>query len=202
MRRSGRVWRADRVDGGENAIFAIPQANLALTPEHIEAARPAIEAADMLLVQFEVGMEATLAAMRIAREAGVRVMLNPAPLGPFPEGMLELATVIVANEIEAAALVPTANGDHALELAGLRCHAPMAVVTLGELGAVADEGGGAANSAFEVKRWIRWSPAMRFAPPLPFSQRRPRASMQHGCERGRCARDAETRRPGITPNTF
>lgn len=130
------------LDSGENTIFSIPQANLALSPAAVERAADAIRAADMLLVQFEVGMEATLAAMRIANDAGVPVLLNPAPVAAHPEGMLELASVIVANEIEAAALVPSAAGDHTRELAGLRRSAPKAVVTLGDHGSLIDDGAG------------------------------------------------------------
>jgi ribokinase len=123
------------LDSGENAIFAIPQANLALGADEIESALLVIEGADMLMVQFEVGMEATLAAMRIARHTNVPVMLNPAPIGRFPPEILSLATVIVANEVEAASLVPGAAGDHKAELAGLERHAPSAVITLGQEGA-------------------------------------------------------------------
>jgi len=47
------------LDDGNNAIFAIPRANLALDAADIERARPAIEAAGVLMVQFEVGMAAT-----------------------------------------------------------------------------------------------------------------------------------------------
>ncbi len=127
---------------GNNVIFAIPQANLALSPATIEAARAAIEAADMLLVQFEVAMEATLAAVTIAHGAGVPVMLNPGPAVAHPPELVYLADVIVPNEIEAGALVPGANGNHVLELATLQRAVPSCVITLGEAGALFDDGSG------------------------------------------------------------
>ena len=107
----------------------------------------------MLMVQLEVAREATLAAMRIARHADVPVMLNPAPIGPFPPEILSLATVIVANEVEAASLVPQAAGDHGSELAGLERHAPRAVITLGRQGAALHGEGGAVvlQRAFPVR---------------------------------------------------
>jgi len=129
------------IDSGENAILTVPQANLALSRDDIEAARDAIAAADMLMVQFEVGMEATLAAMRLAREAGVPVLLNPAPVAEHPAEMPGLASVIVANEIEAAALAPGAGGDHARALAALRRHSAKAVITLGGDGCLVEDGG-------------------------------------------------------------
>lgn len=125
------------LDDGRNAIVALPRANLALAPAHVFEAGDAIRAADMVLVQFEVGMAAIEAAMRIAREANVPVLLNPAPIAPHPANVPGLASVIVANEIEAAALVPTARGDHAAEAGALRDLGPsLAVVTLGAAGAV------------------------------------------------------------------
>jgi ribokinase len=140
------------LDSGENAIFAIPQANLGISAAEVEHDRAVIEAADALLLQFEIGMDATFAAASIASAAGIRVILNPAPIAPFPHGLLELASVIVANEIEAAALVPEAAGDHLAELTGLRRHAPAAVITLGEAGCVADFGAGTLSCpAFSVR---------------------------------------------------
>lgn len=124
-------------DDGTNSIISIPQANLALTSADISTARPAIEGANLLLVQFEVSMEATLAAMRIAREAGVRVVLNAAPVAAEPLEALALATYLVVNEVEAAALAPAAGGDHVREARVLLARGPGAViVTLGEAGAI------------------------------------------------------------------
>ncbi len=124
------------LDDGNNAIYALPRANLRLSPTDIDAAASAIAAADMLVLQFETGMEAVLAAMRTAKEHGVPVLLNPAPIAPHPPEVLRLANVIVANELEAAALVPAANGDHRAEALALANLGPgLAVVTLGADGA-------------------------------------------------------------------
>lgn len=135
------------LDGGQNAIFAVPQANLALRPVDVERCRGAIEAADMLLLQFEVGMEATLAAARLAHAVGVPVMLNPAPIAEHPPELVRLATVVVANEVEAAALAPGAAGDHAKEVETLRPAGGIAVVTLGADGAVFGDGQGVRTAA-------------------------------------------------------
>ena len=141
------------LDDGNNAILAVPRANLALDPGDIRRAAPAIESADLLLVQFEVGMEATELAMRIARDAGRTVILNPAPIAPHPPGLLALADVLIPNEVEAAALVPFAAGDHEREAAVLLGHGPHSVViTLGERGAlVATAGAARLIPAFPVE---------------------------------------------------
>ncbi len=125
------------LDDGDNAILAIPRANLALDAEDVERARASIAAADMLMVQFEVGMAATESAMRIARSAGRTVMLNPAPIAPHPPGLLAMADVLLPNEVEAAALAPQAGGNHRAEAQFLRSRGPATVViTLGENGAL------------------------------------------------------------------
>ena len=125
------------LDDGSNAIVAIPRANLAMTAADIVAARDAITGADMLVVQFEVGMEAIEAAIRLARRAGVPVLLNPAPIAPHSPELLQLPNVLVANEVEAAALAPGCNGDHSREAAALLANGPEAVVmTLGSAGAL------------------------------------------------------------------
>jgi ribokinase len=103
----------------------------------IQRARAAIEDADILMVQFEVGMAATEAAMQIARAAGRAVMLNPAPIAPHPPRLLSLANFVLPNEVEAAALAPEAGGDHRREAEALLSRGPGAVViTLGEQGAL------------------------------------------------------------------
>lgn len=140
------------LDDGNNAILAVPRANLALGPDDIRRAAPAIESADVLLVQFEVGMEATALAMRIARDAGRTVILNPAPIAPYPPGMLASADVLIPNEVEASALAPAAGGDHEREAAALLGDGPGGVViTLGENGAlVATSGAVTRIPAFPV----------------------------------------------------
>ncbi|MEO6399081.1 MAG: ribokinase [Tepidiformaceae bacterium] len=122
---------------GQNSILAIPRANLSLRASDIDAAAEAIRSARMLLLQFEVAMEATLRAIEVARAAGVRVMLNPAPLVPHSPETLALATYLVVNEVEAAALAPECAGDHLAEARQLMARGPAAVfVTLGDQGSI------------------------------------------------------------------
>lgn len=133
------------VPGGDNAILAAPRANLAMTLADLEPARRLIEAADAFLIQFETPMEVNLAAMRIARAAGVRTILNPAPILPAPEEIFTLAEIIVVNEVEAAMLAPGAGPDpleQAREI--LRRGPSVVIVTLGPAGGL---GLGAASEA-------------------------------------------------------
>ena len=139
-------------DDGGNSIFAVPQANMALTAAEVERHAASIERASVLLVQFEVPMEATLAAVRIAARAGVSVVVNTAPFAPPPAELLALATVLVANETEALGLCP-GTADPADQAARLLDQGPGAViVTLGGQGVVAArrDGRSFAQQAFRV----------------------------------------------------
>lgn len=125
------------LDGGSNSIFSIPRANMAIAALRAEAAAELIAAADVLLLQFEVSQAANLAAARIAAKAGVRVVVNAAPVAPAPEGLWEFVNVLVVNEAEADALAPF-DGDRLAQTRLLRELGPeIAVITLGEQGAVA-----------------------------------------------------------------
>ena len=92
-------------DSGQNSIVMAPRANMRLTPEDVRGGLgPDPGRPDVLLLQGEVPMDASLAAARIAREAGATVILNAAPAVAFPPALLALTDVLVVNEYEAAAL--------------------------------------------------------------------------------------------------
>lgn len=126
------------VDGrGENSIAVAGGANDRLSPDDVERARRAIEAADVLLVQLEVPLETVVRAVAIARAAGRTVVLNPAPARPLPEDLLAAVDVLTPNETEAETLAaaPAADAPSLCRgLLGLGCRA--VVLTRGAAGAV------------------------------------------------------------------
>lgn len=89
---------------GENSITVASGANMRLLPEHVEAARLAFDGADVLVMQLEVPPETVMAAARLARVNGVRVILNPAPARTLPRELLQLIDVLTPNRIELAQL--------------------------------------------------------------------------------------------------
>ncbi len=103
---------------GDNRIVIVPGALSTLTPEHVDAFRPQIAAADLLLVQLEIPVETALHALDVARGVGVRTVLNPAPAPPAR--IRPQADYLTPNETEAAAVEGAAG---------------TLVVTLGERGA-------------------------------------------------------------------
>ena len=127
-------------DAAQNCIILAPGANSRLTPEEVRGAARAIEAAHVLLCQLEVPVETTQAAFRIARAAGVRTILNPAPACQLPDDLLRLADLCVPNETELAELTGFAVEElNQVETAArqLRQKGPgMVIVTLGARGAM------------------------------------------------------------------
>lgn len=90
-------------EDGQNSIIIVPQSNYELTPELVQAAKPAIEGASVMVMQLELPMPANIEAARIASKAGVKVVLNPAPFAPVPDELLELCDLVIPNEVELAA---------------------------------------------------------------------------------------------------
>lgn len=93
---------------GHNTILVHGGANMALTVDDVEAARPALEAADVVVAQLEVPREAVAAGFKIAKAAGAMTILNPAPVTDHLEAAItDYTDLIVPNETEAAALAGT-----------------------------------------------------------------------------------------------
>ena len=87
---------------GDNRIVIVPGALSALAPAHVDTFAPRIEAADVLLVQLEIPLEAALRALDIGLAAGVKTVLNPAPAPPEP--ISPVADYITPNETEASSV--------------------------------------------------------------------------------------------------
>ena len=136
------------VDGrGRNVIVVAPGANAALSTRFIDAEAARIRAAAVTLAQLEVDRDAIFRALCIAREAGRRTLLNPAPAdAPVDEALLGLADLVTPNETEFAALCLRILGEHisADEVASTpsadlhalcrRLHRGSVVITLGSAG--------------------------------------------------------------------
>ncbi|PWH12800.1 MAG: hypothetical protein DDG58_14940, partial [Ardenticatenia bacterium] len=126
---------------GHNAIIIVTGANDLLTPEEIEAARPVITGAHVVVCQLEIPVEITLTALRIARQAGVTTIFNPAPARPeLPEELYQLSDVFCPNESETELLtgLPVTTLEEAERAARvlLERGAGAVILTLGERGSL------------------------------------------------------------------
>jgi len=130
---------------GENSITVVPGANGHMTPNDIDAASDKIERAEVLLLQLEIPMEVVLAAIRVARDANTRVILDPAPVPDHvPNGLLDV-DFICPNESEAAALLGQSADsiEDVIAAKSLAKRGPgTAIITLGSRGAVVCETSG------------------------------------------------------------
>lgn len=129
---------------GENRIIVAAGALDELKPHHVEAFRPKIAVADVLVVSMELAFPAVLAALKIGREEGVRIILNPAPAAPLPDEAWSLFDVITPNRTEAPVLLNLPDG-HGLSpaelLAALRARTQAQIImTLGSEGCLIDDG--------------------------------------------------------------
>lgn len=133
-------------DGG-NYLAVAPGANHAVRPEHLDEAL--IAGAAIVVLQMEVPLDTTRAAIALARRHRVPVLLNYAPAVALHEDLLAV-DVLVVNENEAKALCGRDDGAAAglLHARGAAC----AIVTLGAGGAVlADAQGSVHLPAFPVR---------------------------------------------------
>jgi ribokinase len=82
-------------DDAHNCIIVVPGANGRLTPAEVPSG--AIEGSAFLLCQLEVPVETVQEAFRLAKAAGVKTILNPAPARRLPEELLRLTDYCIPN---------------------------------------------------------------------------------------------------------
>ena len=93
-------------DSGRNCIVIGAGANADLSVEFITARAQAIAGARIVLAQLESPLDSVLEAMRLARAANIRTMLNPAPANAeCSRELLAVADVLTPNETEFADLL-------------------------------------------------------------------------------------------------
>ena len=132
---------------GENSIIVASGANALLSETDVEAAREEICSASLLLMQLETPIPTLMHAARIAHEAGVTVVLNPAPFPKeaLPHEFLENIDLITPNETEAAGMSGIGIVDEATALQAIKAIQDLGVsrvvITAGSAGAYTEENG-------------------------------------------------------------
>ncbi|MBL8742121.1 MAG: bifunctional hydroxymethylpyrimidine kinase/phosphomethylpyrimidine kinase, partial [Myxococcales bacterium] len=130
---------------GQNSIVVVPEANGALSGDHVDEAFAALEDTGVVLLQLEIPLATVIHAAARARTRGARVILNPAPATPLPPALVASVDLIVPNQIEARELTgidaTTVEGGRAAATALVGQGYPAAVVTMGESGAFFAEAG-------------------------------------------------------------
>jgi ribokinase len=126
---------------GANAILVALGANDRLAPADVEAARSVIEAAQVVVCQWECPLDAMLTALRIGQEAGALTIFNPAPArGELPAEAYAAIDILCPNESETEILTKQTVADAAQAEAAARTllgfGARYVILTLGERGSL------------------------------------------------------------------
>jgi ribokinase len=141
---------------GENYISVAPGANYRLDRAYIDRARPLIEAAALIVLQYEILPDTLRYVIDLAEQAGCRVMLNLAPARPLEDEYIAKLHILTVNELEAAFLCghPVGTEAQVVQAVGeLRAKGPQIVIlTLGANGCyVASENVREKVSAYRIQ---------------------------------------------------
>jgi len=89
-------------ESGENSIVVVPGANGKMDKAAVDRQDALIRSARMVLCQLELPLETVSHVLALCADAGVPVVLDPAPAAPLPEAAFHQPTWFTPNETEAA----------------------------------------------------------------------------------------------------
>ncbi len=138
---------------GQNSIVVVPGANAKVDAGVVDRQSALIRSAGMVLCQLELPIATVSHLLAVCAEAGVPVMLDPAPAAPLPDAVFRQVSWFTPNETEAAFFLGNSSAaeeaaKHLLEK-GLKG----VVLKRGDEGAYVSVAGGKADwvKAFRVK---------------------------------------------------
>jgi len=92
------------VCNGDNCIILDSGANSLVSREIIDKNKDVILSADAIIMQLEIPLETVTYTAQLSHNAGVKVILNPAPVTDLPCELLQNTDVLILNETEAEML--------------------------------------------------------------------------------------------------
>lgn len=92
-------------ESGQNSIVVASGANHVFSASDVPGCRASFEGARWALLQLETPLPAVAAALALAREAGARTILDPAPAQPLALELLRSVDILTPNESEAFLLL-------------------------------------------------------------------------------------------------
>ena len=128
-------------NSGQNNIIVVPGANNCINDTDLERLKEILPTATALLLQLEIPLQFVQLAAKLACEAGVKVILDPAPFrSDIPLDFYPLIDIITPNEVEASQLVgfPVNNPETAIQAAAKlrQLGVNNAIIKLGSKGVV------------------------------------------------------------------
>ncbi|MCT7993821.1 ribokinase [Laspinema olomoucense] len=98
-------------DTGENTIVIVPGANDRINESDCDRLTDLLPDAAALLLQLEIPLSSVLAAAKKAQNAGIPVILDPAPARELPPELYSVIDIITPNETELSILTGIAVRD-------------------------------------------------------------------------------------------
>mgnify|MGYP001327228825 CR=1 FL=1 len=129
---------------GDYGAVIVSGVNMHMDAADIARTLPIIQAADVLVLQYEVPLETVAQAAQAAAEANTKVVLNAAPAYPPPADLLPYVDILVVNEVEGEMLsnIPITDRAAAFRAAErLAQQVRTVILTLGGEGAIIATGG-------------------------------------------------------------
>jgi len=127
-------------DTGENIIVVSAGANGTVSKTDVDDIVGVLAETKLLLLQFEIPTDTVEYALEMAARYPVKTILNPAPAYYVPPEFLAKVDYLIPNETEASTLTGLDVKDlPSAEMAArrfLECGVPVAIITLGERGAL------------------------------------------------------------------
>lgn len=126
---------------GNNTIIVIPGANARVTEAYVRDMSNQFQAGQVVVLQFEIPQPAVYEAIRLAKEKGCVVVLNPAPARNIDPAYLSAIDYLTPNETELRLLVQAGGSLEEKAAALIDGGVKRLIVTLGEKGVMyMDEG--------------------------------------------------------------
>lgn len=123
---------------GENRIVAYSGANGSLSAKDLKRLQSCWRGIDVFVTQLEIPLATVERGMRLAKDQGSLILLNPSPPAQLPPHLLSLVDFIVPNEVEAQSLtgIKWKGGQDLLKIAKklLEMGTKNVVITLGPKG--------------------------------------------------------------------
>lgn len=131
---------------GENSITIFAGANQAFTSDDVLEFQAIIAHSDFIIAQLESSLDATITTFKLAKQAGVKTILNPAPaLTDVPKELLQVTDMIIPNETETEILTGIRiTNQESMQQAVAKLHAlgiQAVIITMGSKGAFYDVAG-------------------------------------------------------------
>ena len=123
------------VADNDNVITVVPGANLEVSSEDLTID---IQSGDILLSQFEIGLETLGEFFKKGKAAGATTILNPSPYAEIPTGLHQHTDILIVNEGELISIAGVTGTDAAFariakEILSKHSHRAV-IVTLGASG--------------------------------------------------------------------